>query len=173
MGSRSFSELSSSGLLWLINRVVFHPRGYALEFDTDEDGNATGWRLFGNGTEPWSFPAENEARKFQAVQATFADPSARVRASIKDIAEPLDFSAPLGFDLQILPDEGGSTIRFAVNHTIHAEGKEPVPPPRGIRSHGIVSSPESLVTVLLRDVQYAYTGSNAYQAPEDKEAEHG
>lgn len=67
---RPFSELSDSGLLWLINRVVFHPRGYALAVDTNESGEATGWMLLGDGSEQWSFPVEDEHEKFRAAEAT-------------------------------------------------------------------------------------------------------
>lgn len=63
-----FSALRDTGLLWLINRVVFHPRGYALALVyTDRaatGGTATGWQLYGDGTEPWSMgdpPAELQA----------------------------------------------------------------------------------------------------------------
>jgi len=52
---RPFSELRDTGLLWLINRVVFHPRGYALALHSDGvGGEYTGWSLMGDGTEPWS-----------------------------------------------------------------------------------------------------------------------
>lgn len=44
-GARSFTQLRESGLLWLINRVVFHPRGLALALHLDEHGNAYGWSL--------------------------------------------------------------------------------------------------------------------------------
>lgn len=49
---RSFAEFRDSGLLWLVNRVVFHPRGYALAFHFDDEGVVTGWSLLGNGSEP-------------------------------------------------------------------------------------------------------------------------
>lgn len=46
------------GLLWLVNRVVFHPRGYALglhyEGKFPDLGACTGWSLLGDGTEPWT-----------------------------------------------------------------------------------------------------------------------
>jgi hypothetical protein len=44
-------DLEKDSLLWLINRVVFHPRGYALTYDP-ETGEFT---LLGDGTEPWVF----------------------------------------------------------------------------------------------------------------------
>lgn len=51
---RPFSELRDVGLLWLVNRVVFHPRGYALALHYEDDGTVSGWSLMGDGTEPWS-----------------------------------------------------------------------------------------------------------------------
>ena len=44
-------DLRDTGLLWLINRVVFHPRGYALAYDPDDKA----FSLLGDGREPWSF----------------------------------------------------------------------------------------------------------------------
>lgn len=55
---RPFNELRDTGLLWLINRVVFHPRGYAIGLNYEgvwpDMGECTGWVLYGDGTEPWS-----------------------------------------------------------------------------------------------------------------------
>lgn len=67
---RPFSELSDSGLLWLINATVFHPRGYALTL-TVKDGQALGWKLQGDGTEPWRFTRPMDG-KFAAAEATLA-----------------------------------------------------------------------------------------------------
>jgi len=56
---RPFEELRDSGLLWLINKVVFHPRGYALalhyEGKLPDLGKCTGWSLQGDGSETWIF----------------------------------------------------------------------------------------------------------------------
>jgi len=50
------SDLRTFGLLWLINKVVFHPRGFALGLELDDEtGDVTGWGMIGDGTEPWSF----------------------------------------------------------------------------------------------------------------------
>jgi hypothetical protein len=61
MEARPFCELRDTGLLWLINRVVFHPRGYALALVYDDrdnphgnGGTVLGWQLHGDGQEPWS-----------------------------------------------------------------------------------------------------------------------
>lgn len=56
--ARPFSEFAETGLLWLVNTSVFHPRGYALAFHKDDAGDVVGWSLLGDGTERWAF-AEN------------------------------------------------------------------------------------------------------------------
>lgn len=67
----SFDKLREYGVLWLINRVVFHPRGFALALEY-EDGEAQpfGWSINGDGTEVWRFgddtPTEDEL--FQKVE---------------------------------------------------------------------------------------------------------
>lgn len=66
-----FSDLSDTGLLWLINRVVFHPRGFALALHLDRqvDGEpAPGWQLLGDGAEVWAFTGGHEDERFAAVQ---------------------------------------------------------------------------------------------------------
>ena len=52
---RPFSDLRSTGLLWLINTTVFHPRGYALGLNINDEGEVIGWCLLGDGTEPWTY----------------------------------------------------------------------------------------------------------------------
>lgn len=43
---RPFAELLESGLLWLINTSVFHPRGLALAVSINQEtGEASGWSL--------------------------------------------------------------------------------------------------------------------------------
>jgi len=61
MSGRPFHELRDTGLLWLINTTVFHPRGYALSITLDDDGVATGWGLLGDGTERWAYSETLEA----------------------------------------------------------------------------------------------------------------
>lgn len=58
---RPFDELRTSGLLWLINRVVFHPRGFALGF-VIEEGELTGWCIQGDGTDPFRYAADIDER---------------------------------------------------------------------------------------------------------------
>jgi hypothetical protein len=70
-GFRPFGDLSDSGLLWLINRVVFHPRGFALQLARREtDGEIIGWRLAGDGSELWRM--DGDEPEFDAAEATFA-----------------------------------------------------------------------------------------------------
>jgi hypothetical protein len=63
-------DLSGDGLLWLINRVVFHPRGFALAY-SKTDGSC---QLWGNGDEPWKYQLGEgeESRLFLASQAVMA-----------------------------------------------------------------------------------------------------
>lgn len=71
--ARPFHELRGSGLLWLINTTVFHPRGYALQLHLDEHGDATGWSLIGDGSEPWLFaPSEEINELFEAATRTLS-----------------------------------------------------------------------------------------------------
>lgn len=65
---RPFSELPDSGLLWLINACVFHPRGYALAL-RKVNGEITGWVLLGDGSEPWRYARDMDDR-FAAAEAT-------------------------------------------------------------------------------------------------------
>lgn len=57
---RNFSALSDTGLLWLINTTVFHPRGYAIaliypKYDGEDAPEPIGWWIIGDGSEPWYF----------------------------------------------------------------------------------------------------------------------
>lgn len=71
---RPFVDLRDTGLLWLINRVVFHPRGYALNLHlSDPDANgvktATGWSLGGDGSDVWVMgPGIDEDEKLAQVR---------------------------------------------------------------------------------------------------------
>lgn len=69
---RPLSELSDEGLLWLINRVAFHPRGLALAFHYDDDGVVVGWSMRGDGTEIWSFKDEDDDEHFDRVRRYMA-----------------------------------------------------------------------------------------------------
>lgn len=44
-------DIRADGILWMINRVIFHPRGFTLGYDEDN-------RIFilqGNGKEVWTY----------------------------------------------------------------------------------------------------------------------
>jgi hypothetical protein len=77
MGERpafDFRRLSEHGVLWLINRAVFHPRGFALALEyADGEDEPFGWSIQGDGTEPWRFDdssgAWSEDDKFREVEA--------------------------------------------------------------------------------------------------------
>lgn len=67
--SRPIGELRDEGLLWLINRVVFHPRGFALAFDVEVDGTVTGWTMQGTGVECWTFSVPSDDDGFERAEA--------------------------------------------------------------------------------------------------------
>jgi hypothetical protein len=56
------TEASSdpTGLLWAINRIVFHPRGLALAFHFDDGDTIMGWSVQGDGSEPFAFATEDD-----------------------------------------------------------------------------------------------------------------
>lgn len=53
--TRPFEDFRDSGLLWLVNASVFHPRGYALALVYDDNDKCVGWQLFGDGTTRWTY----------------------------------------------------------------------------------------------------------------------
>ncbi|MFE0329062.1 hypothetical protein ACFW08_20215 [Streptomyces sp. NPDC058960] len=75
---RPLSELRDSGLLWLINRVAFHPRGVALALHQTPDGEVTGWRLLTSAAdEPFTFTEETDNEGFRRAEATLRAALAR------------------------------------------------------------------------------------------------
>jgi hypothetical protein len=70
--ARPWDELSASGLLWLINASVFHPRGYALALHRNTMTNEIeGWSLVGDGSEPWSFSDEGLPAGYPTIDELF------------------------------------------------------------------------------------------------------
>lgn len=69
---RPMSDLLDSGLLWLINRVVFHPRGLALALWREEStGTVTAWRLLtAEDGEPFSFSNRDDENGYRRAEAT-------------------------------------------------------------------------------------------------------
>ena len=66
---RPFSELGSTGMLWLINRTALHPRGYAMALHVDLDGDVTGWSIEGDGSEPWAYAESMESAEKERFEA--------------------------------------------------------------------------------------------------------
>lgn len=64
--NRADVDLQSDGLLWLINRALFHPRGFALAVKFDGS-----FELWGNGDEPWRFEQIDEDELFAKAEAAF------------------------------------------------------------------------------------------------------
>lgn len=78
-----FIDLSDTGLLWLINRVVFHPRGYKLALICkDGTREVEGWTLQGDGSEVCVFSESDDDAEFAKVNEFFdmlADRSVAIR----------------------------------------------------------------------------------------------
>lgn len=75
LAPRPIADLRSSGLLWLINRTVFHPRGMALALVAGDDGEIAGWRLTGDGSEVMWFSPDDELDLFARAEATLREQS--------------------------------------------------------------------------------------------------
>lgn len=70
--ARPWGDLRSTGLLWLINRVAFHPRGAALTIHYDAY-IASGWSLARTpGGEPWQFDDATDVSGHTRAEATLA-----------------------------------------------------------------------------------------------------
>lgn len=69
---RPWSDLRPSGLLWLINTSLLHPRGFAIAVVLNDADEAVGWRLLGDGREPWQFAENTVDGHFADAQATLA-----------------------------------------------------------------------------------------------------
>lgn len=65
-GKQISVDIHTDGVLWLINRVVFHPRGFALCVN---DFGAFG--IVGNGSEVWTFNDGIDDDRFARVEAMF------------------------------------------------------------------------------------------------------
>lgn len=77
MAMRTFEDFRAAGLLWLVNRHVFHPMGYALTFHIDtETKRVLGWSIQGDGREVWSFAEKDDDAGFHDVKRFFASLSA-------------------------------------------------------------------------------------------------
>jgi hypothetical protein len=61
---RPFAELIDSGLHWLVNASVFHPRGLALALHQADDGTVTGWSVQGRGDSPIRVDDVTAQRRF-------------------------------------------------------------------------------------------------------------
>lgn len=66
---RSFDEFREVGLLWLLNKSVVHPRGFAIAFEYGPTGELLGWKLVGDGKEPWTFFHPDEFAPFEKIQS--------------------------------------------------------------------------------------------------------
>ena len=71
----SFKQMSDNGILWLINRVVFHPRGLALclEFAKGEK-EPRGWSILGfNEPVVFNLPDNFERNRYEIIERLFVE----------------------------------------------------------------------------------------------------
>lgn len=65
MGDKSIPvSLQEDGVLWAINRVLFHPRGFALNLDPDTGRFGLQW----DGSEPGTFTADVDDERFRQFE---------------------------------------------------------------------------------------------------------
>ncbi|MEV6413862.1 hypothetical protein [Kribbella sp. NPDC051718] len=67
----TFEALRDTGVLWLVNRAVFHPRGVALALHLGTTGGVIGWSLVASPDgSPFTFDGTtiDEAARMQAVE---------------------------------------------------------------------------------------------------------
>jgi hypothetical protein len=66
-----WQDLKTSGLLWLINAAVLHPRGYALAlvYLNGAEGDPVGWQLLGDGSQAWVFLNDDSQEPFTHVES--------------------------------------------------------------------------------------------------------
>lgn len=62
-------DLQADGILWAINRTVFHPRGFALGLVIGDAGQPIALDLLGDGLEPWHYACDAEAMGDQAARS--------------------------------------------------------------------------------------------------------
>lgn len=62
--NKTFNEFQAEGLLWALNRYIFHPRGLAIQFTYIED-EVVGWGVLGDGKEVWAFDDPTDDSGFE------------------------------------------------------------------------------------------------------------
>lgn len=69
-GPMDLTRFRELGLLWAINRYLFHPQGLAITVHLAEDGETvTGWGLIGDGSEPFGYSGEQDDGGFADFEA--------------------------------------------------------------------------------------------------------
>lgn len=86
---QAIREFKDTGLLWLVNTSVMHPRGYAIAVTVAEDGEPIAMSVVGDGTEPWCFDGE-AVDQFYAHNQAEHDREFRWAESLRGRTEPLE-----------------------------------------------------------------------------------
>lgn len=61
-------DVHDDGVLWCVNKAIFHPRGFALAHTPGTDE----WFILGDGSEPWHYGPGIDDECFAAVERLFA-----------------------------------------------------------------------------------------------------
>ncbi len=72
----TLGQMAETGLLWLVNRVVFHPRGFALALDYgDGEDEPRGWSIVAaeDGLFSFGLPDQMEHDRKAAIERLLAE----------------------------------------------------------------------------------------------------
>lgn len=95
-----FSALGDTGLLWLINTSVFHPRGLMFALQIDDDGEAIGWELIAAPTgEAYTFSLKTDANPYGV---DIDDAYRRAEAFMESVRSPERVNAPPAVDPELI-----------------------------------------------------------------------
>ena len=60
----ALARFRDTGLMWLVNTSLLHPRGFALALELTGDGIPLGLSVVGDGSEPWAYDDETVRDSF-------------------------------------------------------------------------------------------------------------
>ncbi len=62
---KNLTDFRNAGLVWAINKSLFHPYGFSMEVKfNDKTGEIVGWDITGDGSKPFFYSQEIEKAGF-------------------------------------------------------------------------------------------------------------
>lgn len=136
--TRLFEDLRKAGVLWAINRALFHPRGFALALEYPADASQEdviegavepiGWSIVGDGTEPWryadSIDEDDAFARFEGTlrQARMTNGDPDFGEETARIAAEYEIDQRLVHELRKLGDNFGPLgVALAASHLTSAD----------------------------------------------------